>query len=203
MRSPDDIPEDRARLESLDVLRAQFVEHHEHLLAFVRWRSSAALAARRDPEEVLHDAYLRAHDRWRSFAKSGMAFRPWFIRVLRDTLFDDHDFQGCQRRDYRREVACPGRSSAQFGMGIQNPATSASLALARKERREKIDQVLGTLTPRHQEIMVLIHFGGLKTTQAAELLGMTASDAGVLHFRAREQFRVHWIARYGLEAMEA
>ena len=206
MRIPSDVPNDPVQQ---DALRAQFEEHYAKLLAFVRWRSSAALAARRDPEELLHDAYLRAHQRWRSFEKSGMAFRPWFFRVIRDTLFDDHDFQGCLKRDYRREKAFPDRSSAQFEMGIQSPATTASMALARKEEqqqkreklRERIDQVLALLTPIQQEIMVLIHFSGLKKTQAAAILGIKPEAARKRYGDAIPRFRELWIERHGEEGL--
>ena len=200
MRSPDDVPEDLARLDALRVL---YEENQDHLLAFVRWRSTPALGGRRGPDDVLQLAFLRARKRWGSFERSGMAFRPWFCRIILDTLFDDHDYQGRMERDYRKETAYPDRSSVQFSMGIQNPATSASLALARKELREKIDRVLARLSPEHQEIMVLIHFSELTREQAADLLGIEAGTARQRYARARKRFRKIWIALYGLEAMES
>ena len=82
-----------------DALRTLFDESREKLLAFVRWRSTPGLKARRDPEDILQLALLQAHKRWDDFGRSGMAFYSWFCRLILNCLFDDHDYQSRQRRD--------------------------------------------------------------------------------------------------------
>jgi RNA polymerase sigma-70 factor (ECF subfamily) len=172
-------------------------ERREQFLAFVRWRSAARLAARRDPDDILQAAFISARRRWDDYGRSGMALEAWFYRVLLNTLLDDHDFQTRGRRDFRQELAWPDRSSVQFAAGLQAADTRPSEALARRELRERIERVLAALTPPHQEIMVLIHFAELTKEQAAELLGIDGGTARQRYARARLQFRETWKRLYG------
>ena len=128
-----------------------------------------------------------------------MAFYPWFCRIVLDRLCDDHDYHASKKRDYREEIAWPDRSSMQFALGLQNPVTSPSDTLIRKELKAKIDNVLAKLSPAHQEIMVLIHFGELTKEQAAEILQIKAGTARQQYARARTNFRILWKECYGQE----
>ena len=131
-------------------------EKRDKFLAFVRWRSAAQLAARRDPEDILQAAFLKARERWSDFERSGMALEAWFYRIVLNALFDDYDFQKRQQRDYRNEMVWPDRSSVQFAIGLRNADTSPSEALGRQEHKDRIERVLGALPADHQQIMVLI-----------------------------------------------
>jgi RNA polymerase sigma factor (sigma-70 family) len=118
-----------------------------------------------------------------------------------DRLFDDHDYHASQKRDYRAETAWPERSSMQFALGLQNPITSPSESLIRKELKVRIDNVLAKLAPAYQEIMVLIHFGELTKEQAAEVLQIKPGTARQQYARARAQFRMLWKECYGQEEL--
>ena len=198
MRIPGEASEGDADLDSL---RAMYQEQHARLLAFARCRSTPGLAARRDAEDILQVAFLSARERWADFNASGMAFYPWFCRIVLDRLLDDHDYNASKKRDYRAETAWPDRSSMQFALGLQNPITSPSETFYRKELRAKIDNVLAKLSPDHQEIMVLIHFGELTKEQAAEILGIKAGTARQQYARARARFRDLWKECYGQEEL--
>ena len=182
-----------------DQLRALYEREYPRLLAFARWRSTAALAARRDPEDILQAAFLRARPRWADSERTGMAFYPWMCRIVLDCLCDDHDYHARRRRDYRAEAAWPERSSLQGALGLHNPGTSPSEAFARKELQARIDHVLGRLSPEHQEILVLVHFAELPREQAAALLGIEAGTARQRYARARAKFRAAWKDCFGQE----
>src|SRR6478609_2617122 len=109
MLSPGDSPNQ----DGSDALSAQYEQAYPRLLAFVRCRSTHGLAAKRDPEDILQQAFLSARERWDHFADTGMAFYPWFCRIVLDRLFDDHDYHASQKRDYRAETGWPDRSSMQ------------------------------------------------------------------------------------------
>jgi RNA polymerase sigma factor (sigma-70 family) len=195
-------PDDSSSQHGPDALSTLYEEAYPRLLAFVRCRSTKGLAARRDPEDILQQAFLSARERWAAVANSGMAFYPWFCRIVLDRLFDDHDFHASQKRDYRAETGWPDRSSMQFALGLQAPVTSPSQSLMRQELKARIDQVLARMSPAHQEIMVLIHFGELSKEQAAEILQIKPGTARQQYARARAQFRVIWKERYGPEELE-
>src|SRR5262245_40041915 len=157
--------EARAEPRSSDQLLELLHANRDKFLMFVRWRSTAALSARRDPEDVLQAAFVNARARWADFERSGLAPETWFYRILLNTLFDDHDYQSRQRRDYRAETVWPERSSAQLAMGLENADTSPSEAFGREEIKERIERVLRELPPDHQRIIVLIHFAELSKEQ--------------------------------------
>lgn len=193
------IPDGEAQAEQRGSERLLELLHEKRdaFLTFVRWRSNALLAARRDPEDILQLAFVNARERWADFERSRMTLDAWFYRIVLNALFDDHDFQSRQRRDYRAEMVWPDRSSAQFAMGLQNADTSPSEALGRQELKERIERVLGALPPDHQRIMVLIHYAELNKEQAAELLGIESNAARQRYARARSRFREVWKSIYG------
>jgi len=174
-------------------------EKREKFLTFVRWRSTASLAARRDPEDILQVAFIKARERWADYERSGMTLESWFYRIVLNALFDDHDFHARQQRDYRNEMVWPDRSSVQGALGLRNADTSPSELLSRQEVKERIERVLGKLPPDHQQIMVLIHYGELSKEQAAELLGIESNAARQRYARARSRFREVWKTIYGEE----
>src|SRR5579871_5626678 len=179
-----------ANPQGMSALQALFEEAYPRLLAFARCRSTPGLAARRDPEDIVQAAFLKARERWTNFPATGFAFYPWFCRIILDRLCDDHDYHASQKRDYRAETAWPERSSMEVALGLQAPLTTPSQHLMRKELRARIDHVLGQMSPAHQEIMVLIHFGELTKEQAAEILQIKAGTARQQYARARTQFRL-------------
>jgi len=185
----------------VDALRQLYEEAHGKLLAFIRWRSTPGLAGRRDAEDILQAAYFQAQKRWQDYHNSGMAFYPWFCRLVLNCLFDDHDYHSRHCRDYRAEQAWPDRSSMQMALGLQSPGTSPSEAAGRHEIQERIDAILAQLSPEHQEIMTLIHFGELSKEQAAEVLGIAGNAARQRYARARVKFRELWKARYGEDGL--
>jgi RNA polymerase sigma factor (sigma-70 family) len=194
-------PDESSNCDGPDSLPFMFEQAYPKLFAFVRCRSTPGLAARRDPEDILQSAFLSARERWGDSAKTGLAFYPWFCRIVLDRLFDDHDYHASQKRDYRAETAWPDRSSVQFALGLQDPITSPSQILMRKELKARIDCVLGRMSPAHQEIMVLIHFGELTKEQAAEILQIKPGTARQQYARARAQFRQIWKELYGAEEL--
>ena len=187
---------------SAEALPRLYAEAYPKLLALVRWRSTPGLAAKRDPDDILQSAYLTAQKRWPDYERSGMTFYFWFCRIVLNCLFDDHDYHARHRRDYRAEQAWPDGSSIQAALGVQSPGTSPSDAAGRHELQDRIDSVLAVLSPEHQEIMTLIHFGDLSKEQAAEMLGIEGPAARQRYARARAKFREVWKTRFGDDGLE-
>lgn len=191
--TPDDPAAEEPR--DSDRLLELLGEKREKFLTFVRWRSPAKLAARRDPEDILQAAFVSARRRWADFGKSGMELEAWFYRIVLNALLDDHDFQTRQRRDCAAELGWPDRSSKQFALGLKHGGTTPTEAYRRQETKERIERVLAALPPDQQQMMVLVHYGELSKENAAELLGI---DGGTARQRyARIRFREVWKTEYG------
>jgi RNA polymerase sigma factor (sigma-70 family) len=183
-----------------ELLRARW----DQFLLFVRWRSAAGLAARRDPEDVVQTAAAAACKRWGQYEQSNMTLEAWFYRLLLDKLLDDHKYHHRKKRNRRLEVAWPDGSSLEYAMGLHAedtpsdaPPDNDDAEAARVQLRRQIDDTLAALGPKFQTVMVLIHFCELSKAQAAELLGAKAATVRQWYARAREEFRVVWKGKYG------
>jgi RNA polymerase sigma factor (sigma-70 family) len=183
-----------------------FEEHKPKLLAMIQRRSDPALSARRNPEDILQNAYLRAQDRWPDFKNSGMAPYTWLYRIAMDCLLDDRDYQTRRRRDQRAEIVWPDRSSMQMVLGLVHPATSPSSVLARKEYQEllhkRLTQTLELLKPEDREILCMRFLDELPTEEIALVLGIPQGTARQRYARARLRFRDLWKKLFGQEGFE-
>src|SRR5438067_7094472 len=158
------MPVEECPVDVVDLARFNelFAEHRSRVLAMLQWRSDRALAARRDPEDLLQDAYVRARGRWEDYKQSGMEFYPWLYRIALDCLYDDHSFHHRHCRSYRAEVAWPEQSSRQLLLGLVSPFTNPQDAAARDEYQrqlqEGIRRTLEALKPHDQEIIRMRFF---------------------------------------------
>jgi RNA polymerase sigma factor (sigma-70 family) len=193
-------------VRDLATLGKLFEEHRPRLLAMIQRRSDRALAGKRDAEEVLQAAYLKAQGRWPDFARSGMAGYTWLYRIVRDCLLDDRDYHTRQRRNVHAEVAWPDRSSMHMVLGLVSPQTSPSSALARAEFQEKLRErlagVLDLLKPEEREILWMRFFDELASAEIAQVLGIENGTARQRYARARLRFRDLWKKLYGQEGLQ-
>ncbi len=201
------LEESTVDLADLARLAQLFEEHRPKLLAMVAWRSSRALAGRRDPEDLLHQAYLKAQERWDDFRASGMTAYAWLYRLVRDCLLDDYDRQTTRGRSVRREVAWPERSSEQMVLGLVGNLTNPSDALARKEFLERVQQrvqqTLDLLAPEFREVLYMHFFDQLNQKEIAEVLGIGHAAVRQRYTRARLRFRDLWKQMFGEEGVES
>jgi RNA polymerase sigma factor (sigma-70 family) len=171
-----------------------FAEHEAQLLAMLRWRMSAALAARLAPEEVLQNARLKALRRWNHFPPTLSPYARLY-RLTLDCLHAAYAEHTSQRRDFRQEVRCPEDGSSAFWPAGTD--TSPSNALARKELQEQVWQIMAQLRPDDQELLRLRYVDRLSTEDIARVLGITPNTARQRFARARLRFKDLWQSRVG------
>jgi RNA polymerase sigma-70 factor, ECF subfamily len=168
-------------------------EHRPKLLTMVQRRIDPALAVRIDPEDILNEAFLIAQRRWEEYQRnSTLPPYPWLYRIVLDTLIDAWRRETRGVRDHRRELPWPERSSIQLGMKLVASNTSPSAALARKELRERVRQVLEFLKNEDREILWMRHNDQLSFKEAAAILGITENNASVRYARALRRLKVLW-----------
>src|SRR5205823_607283 len=78
---------------------------------------------------------------------------------------------------------------ASLAQGLSASATSPSRRLLREELRDRVRAALGCLEPRDREVLVLRYLEGLSNDEAAAVLGIGESAAGMRHLRALERLR--------------
>lgn len=145
------------------------VANHRAFLRFVERRIGNRAAA----EEILQDAFVRSLDRGDEIRDSAVG---WFYRVLRNAVID---------RQRRQAVA--DRRLDQFAAELQSSGDGGEELLGVACRC--VAQLADTLKPEYADALRRIEIDGVAVKDYADGLGISASNAGVRIFRAREALR--------------
>jgi RNA polymerase sigma factor (sigma-70 family) len=153
-----------------DVVRT-LVANHRQFLAFLESRvKSRALA-----EDILQDAFVRGVNKLDTLRSDESAI-AWFYRVLRNAIIDQ-----------RRRLGAAERKLAAFGQEVEDRLEPDI------EMRGAICQCVGalaaTLKADYAEALRTVEVEGVAVKDYAERAGISASNAGVRVFRAREALR--------------
>lgn len=151
----------------LDVL----VENHRAFLAYLERRvGDRALA-----EDILQDAFVRMVDA-PGKAPGEEEIVPWFYRVLRNATID---------RFRRQATAARALEAFARELEIQTAAEPELEA----EICGCVRRLAGTLKSDYAEALEAIDVGGMPVKTFAEQHGLSAGNAGVRVFRAREALK--------------
>jgi RNA polymerase sigma-70 factor (ECF subfamily) len=145
------------------------VANHREFLRFVERRiGDRALA-----EEIVQDAFVRSLDRGDEIRDSVVG---WFYRVLRNAVVDRQRRQAVADRRLGQLAA----ELESIGDGRDEPAGVACRCVTR---------LAETLKPEYADALRRIEIDGVAVKDYAESAGISASNAGVRIFRARDALR--------------
>lgn len=148
-------------------LAATLVAHHRELLAFVERRvRDRALA-----EEILQDAFVRGLERSDEIRDSALG---WMYRMLRNAIIDR-----------ARRTAVQQKALEALAAEIDDQTDSELADVACK----CVATLAQTLKPEYADALQRIDVEGVAVKDYAEERGITASNAGVRVFRARDALR--------------
>jgi RNA polymerase sigma-70 factor (ECF subfamily) len=150
---------------------ATLLENHRAFLSYLERRvGDRALA-----EDILQDAFVKVVARPEQ-APQDEAIVPWFYRALRNAAIDR----------FRRRGAAD-RAHEAFARELE----THELPEADTEREicACISRLAGTLKPDYSDALRAIEVDGTPVKVFAEQKGLTAANAGVRVFRAREALR--------------
>jgi len=155
------------------------VENHRAFLRYLQSRVNDRELA----EDILQDAFLKVMDR-PDQAPADEGLIPWFYRTLRNAAID---------RFRRREVA--GRALETFARELEThaaaePEIEAAICAC-------IGRLANTLKPEYAEALQAIDVQGAPVKTFAEQRGLSASNAGVRIFRAREALKKRLVESCG------
>ena len=149
----------------MDVLLA----HRGEFVDFVAARVDGRAAA----EDLVQEALARALDSVNEL-RSGDAVLGWFYRILRNAIIDG----------YRR------RSSSVRGLErLASEATVVEESESRQNVCQCVSHLAQDLKPEYAEALHRVEVEGTPVKTLAEELGITANNAAVRVFRARESLR--------------
>ena len=149
---------------------ATLVAHHREFLAFVQRRvGDRALA-----EEILQDAFVRSLDKLDGIRDTAVG---WFYRVLRNAIVD-----------HQRRRGAAARAVEALAREADAVDDAVDVELERAVCR-CVGELARTLKPEYAEALRRIELDGVAVKDFAAEAGISASNAGVRIFRAREALR--------------
>lgn len=154
------------------------VDNHRAFLNFLERRVGSAEIA----EDILQEAFTRGLDRVDTL-RDEESVLAWFYRSLRNSITDHY-----RRNDARR------RSLERFAAELDPTAASAETADA---ICKCVLALADTLKPEYAEAIRSIDVEGAAVKDFAAKKGLTAGNAGVRVFRAREALRKQVAASCG------
>jgi RNA polymerase sigma-70 factor (ECF subfamily) len=175
----------------LAALLRDFEEHRARLFAMVRRRIDPSLAVRIEPEEILHEAFIRAMAKWPG-RDPALPVYAWLYGLVRDCLFDAWRAANAAGRSLQREVPWPEQTSIQLGLGLVGSLTTPSQDLERGELRERIRSAVGQLKCEDQEVLWMRHGDDLSFAEIAAVLRVSENTATQRYVRALRRFRKTW-----------
>ena len=149
---------------------AVLLDNHQAFLRYLEGRvGDRALA-----EDILQDAFIRNLEHAAHVPEDGLV--PWFYRTLRNAVIDQ----------YRRRAA-KARALEKFARELERqdaPAPDMAVEIC-----ACIARLSETLKPEYAEALKAIDVEGVAVKTYAERKGLSAGNAGVRVFRAREALR--------------
>jgi RNA polymerase sigma-70 factor, ECF subfamily len=132
---------------------------------------------RRDAEDIVQEAMVRAWNHVSDFDPARAQFRTWLYRIVVNLSID--------RR--RRGEAEPGAMPEDFD--AIDPGEPVDEILAASERDAALATALLALPDQQREAMMLVYDKGLSGAEAARILGLSARAMERLLMRARTTLR--------------
>jgi len=158
---------------------AVLVDNHRTFLAFLEKRVGNRAVA----EDILQDAFVRGMNKLDTLRADESAI-AWFYRLLRNAVID-----------HRRRASASDRKLAAFGHEIEQyhaPEGELHGALC-----QCVTALADTLDPKYADILRQVEIDGVPVKTFAERAGISASNAGVRVFRAREALRAQLMRSCG------
>ncbi len=168
------------------------LRHRQKLKRMVAIRLDRRLSARVDPSDIVQEALADAAVRLDDYLRERpMPYYPWLRRLACDRLDKAHRRHTAGRRSVGREErpALPSKSTLKLAERLLAPNTDPAQAALRKEKRQRVRDLLDRLPAGDREVLVLRFLERLSTAEAAEVLGISSGAVRLRLMRALERLR--------------
>jgi RNA polymerase sigma-70 factor (ECF subfamily) len=169
-----------------------FERNRKRLQQTIALRMDSRLNSRVDSSDVLQETYLEAARKFKDYSKERtMPLLVWLRWIAREKIISAYRRHiAAGRRSIVREVPMlPVDSSVKLVINLVSDATSPSRKVARTEIAALLRRGLERLEPDDRELILMHHFEGLTTRDAARCLRMGEAAAAKRYERARARLR--------------
>lgn len=127
------------------------------------------LENRFDAQEVVQDAFLRAHDaltrRYDAAKVQALALKPWLFRIVRNLCFN-------KRRSKGSRLDEPLHTFDDARLGPLVPASSVSGGVEEQQERAALERALATLPRESRELIVLRFMEEMSYAEISRTVGL-------------------------------
>ena len=170
LSTQNDAVEEPAEAQGPDVVRV-LVDNHRQFLGFLERQ-----VGRRDlAEDILQAAFVKGLTQVETL-RDDEAVVAWFYRALRNATIDHH-----------RRAGAAGRALERFAAEVE--ASTEPLEAMRDEVCQCVARLAATLKPEYADALRRVEVEGASVSAYAAEKGLTANNAAVRVFRAREALR--------------
>jgi RNA polymerase sigma-70 factor (ECF subfamily) len=146
------------------------------------------LHSEEDARDVYQEAFLRVYRKLPEF-RLDSAFSTWLYRIVANLCLDQ-----IRKRKVRKEEAASVETAAgeidRFQLIPERRAdVDPQRQLMSTEVNNRIQEVLGSLSPRERLVFEMRHYQGMRLRAIGESLGVTEEAAKNCLFRATQKMR--------------
>jgi RNA polymerase sigma-70 factor (ECF subfamily) len=168
--------------------------YRNYLTLLARLQIGRRLRGKVDPEDLVQEAFLKAHRDFALFqGESEAQLTHWLRAILSTSLaMSVRRYLGTQRRDVRleRELAeAVDESSQVLDRGLVASQSTPSQRAIRREQAVLLADELEKLPPDYREVIVLRHLEELSFPEVAHRMGRTVDSVQKLWVRALARLR--------------
>jgi len=139
-----------------------------------------------DAQEVVQDAFLRAHDaitrQYESERVAELNLRPWLFRIVRNLSFN-------RRRGGAGKLDAPLASFDDGRIGPLVPACTVSAGIEREQEKEALDRAIAKLPEESRELIVLRFMEEMSYAEMAGIVGQGEAALRGRVFRSLKMLR--------------
>jgi RNA polymerase sigma-70 factor (ECF subfamily) len=132
------------------------------------------LGERREAEDLAQEAFIRAHERLRTYDET-RPFGPWIRRVAANMCLN-------HLRSHRRVVQ---PLDDEHDLPAAEPGSDLASAVEEREAQSRVREAILSLPPNYRAVIELRHFQGLTYDEMAQALSLPLSDIKSHLFRSR------------------
>ncbi len=175
------------------------LRYWNRLEAMIHLRLGDGLRATVDEDDVLQEVAMRGWQSLGQFEWRGKAsFYHWLRGIAENVIRNLHRSGRTLKRNAGLLLSLsesrPGadRTGARLDELLAAEGPSPSTMLRRKERLERLENALNSLTPDHREVIILARVERLPMKEIAERMHRSVDASSMLLLRALRKLRAHF-----------
>ena len=147
------------------------------------------LRSNEDAADVYQEAFLRVHKNLQSF-RFDCSFHTWLYRIVTNLCLDHLRKRKVRKEETSVVQTADGTMDRLDTLTEDRADGNPQRKLLTGELREKIQKILGELTPRERMVFEMRHYQGMRLRAIGEVLGTTEEAAKNCLFRATQKMRL-------------